>query len=121
MIQEGTVLKIADNSGAKTAKCFKVLGGSKKRYAKLGDIIKASVQKADPGKEVKKNDVVDVLVVRQKKAYRRSDGSYVRFDDNAGVVMDGKLPVATRIFGPIAREVKAEGFQDVVSLAEDVV
>lgn len=121
MIQQETKLKVADNSGAKTAKCFKVLGGSRKRYAQLGDMVVASVKKAEPRKEVKKGDVVRGVIVRQRKPYRRPDGSYVKFDDNAMVIIEDGIPVGTRIFGPVAREIKRKGHSEVVSLAEDIV
>ena len=122
MIQERSILKVADNSGAKTVRCFRVLGGSKKRYARVGDIVVASVQTAEPRKPVKKKDVVKVLVVRQRQAMRRADGSYVRFDDNAVVLIDEKNePKGTRVFGPIPREVKEKGFESIASLAEELV
>ncbi len=121
MIQERTILKVADNSGAKTVRCFRILGGSRKRYAQIGDIIVASVQVAEPRKGVKKKDIVRALVVRQKKNFRRPDGSYVRFDDNAVVLLDGLKPKGTRIFGPIPREIKEKGFEEVASLAEELV
>ena len=114
-------LKVADNSGAKTVRCFRVLGGSRKRYAEVGDIIIASVQVAEPRKQVKKKDIVKAVVVRQKKPLRRSDGSYIRFDDNAVVLLnDKKEPVGTRLFGPLPREVKERGFEAVMQLAEEV-
>ncbi|MDO8466691.1 MAG: 50S ribosomal protein L14 [bacterium] len=122
MIQERTILKVADNSGAKTVRCFRVLGGSRRRYAEVGDVIVASVQVAEPRKPVKKKDVVRAVVVRQHKALRRADGSYVRFDDNAVVLIDDKLePKGTRIFGPIAREVKEKGYESIASLAEELI
>lgn len=122
MIQERSILKVADNSGAKTVRCFRVLGGSRRRYAEVGDIIVASVQVAEPRKPVKKKDVVKVVVVRQHKALRRADGSYVRFDDNAVVLIDEKMePKGTRIFGPIAREVKERGYESIASLAEELI
>ncbi len=122
MIQERSILKVADNSGAKTVRCFRVLGGSKKRYARVGDIVVASVQTAEPRKPVKKKDVVRVLVVRQRQAIRRADGSYVRFDENAVVLIDEKNePKGTRVFGPIPREVKEKGFESIASLAEELV
>ena len=122
MIQERSILKVADNSGAKFVRCFRVLGGSRKRYAQVGDIIIASVQSAEPRKTIKKKDVVHGLIVRQRNALRRKDGSYVRFDDNAVVVLDkGKEPKATRIFGPIPREIKEKGYDTIVSLAEELV
>ena len=122
MIQERSILKVADNSGAKTVRCFRVLGGSKKRYARVGDIVVASVQTAEPRKPVKKKDIVKVLVVRQRQAMRRADGSYVRFDENAVVLIDEKNePKGTRVFGPIPREVKEKGFESIASLAEELV
>jgi len=121
MIQDGTKLKVADNSGAKIVQCFKVLGGSRRRYARLGDIIVASVKEAGPRKQVKKGDVVRCVVVRQKKNYRRRDGSYIRFDDNAIVIINkSKEAVGGRIIGPIARELKEKGFQKIASLAPEV-
>ena len=122
MIQPQTMLKIADNSGAKTIQCFKVLGGSRRRYAQLGDVIVAAVKTAEPRRPVKKHDVVKAVVVRQKKAYRRSDGSYIRFDDNAAVILEsGKNPRGGRIFGPIPRELKEKGFDKIINLAKDIV
>ncbi|MEK7192179.1 MAG: 50S ribosomal protein L14, partial [Patescibacteria group bacterium] len=122
MIQERSILKVADNSGAKIVRCFRILGGSRKRYARVGDIIVASVQIAEPGKAIKKKDVVRALVVRQRQVLRRVDGSYVRFDDNAVVLIDEKLePKGTRVFGPLPREVKEKGFESVASLAEELV
>ena len=121
MIQDGTKLKVADNSGAKIVQCFKVLGGSRRRYARLGDIIVASVKEAEPRRQVKKGDVVRCVVVRQKKNYRRRDGSYIRFDDNAIVIINkSKEAVGGRIIGPIARELKEKGFQKIASLAPEV-
>jgi len=122
MIQAGTILNVADNSGAKIIKCIKVLGGSKRRYARLGDIIVGAVKEAEPRRPVKKHDVVKAVIVRQKKAQRRKDGSYIRFDDNAVVVLgSGKDPKGGRIFGPIARELKEKGFDKIVKLAQDIV
>ena len=123
MIQERSILKVADNSGAKVVRCFRVLGGSKRRYARIGDVVMASVRVAEPRKQIKKKDVVSVLVVRQKDAYRRKDGSYVRFSDNAVVIIDKdkKEPKATRIFGPIPREIKERGYDTISSLAEELV
>lgn len=122
MIQERSILKVADNSGAKIVRCFRVLGGSKRRYAGIGDIIVTSVQSAEPRKTVKKKDVVKVLVVRTKNAIRRKDGSYVRFDENAVVLVDAKLePIATRIFGPLPRELKEKGFEKLMTMAEEIV
>ncbi len=123
MIQERSILKVADNSGAKIVRCFRVLGGGRKRYAEVGEIIIASVQVAEPRKQIKKKDIVRALVVRQRKPIRRSDGSYVRFGDNAVVIIDKdkKEPKATRIFGPIPREIKALGYDAITSLAEELV
>jgi len=120
MIQAETKLKVADNSGAKIIECFKVPGGSKRRYAALGDIIIASVKEAEPRSAVKKKEVVKAVVVRQKKAYRRKDGSYIRFDENAAVILDGTEPKGSRIFGPIAREVRDRGYTKIASLATEV-
>ena len=120
MIQAETKLKVADNSGAKIVECFKVLGGSRRRYAGIGDIVVASVKSAEPRGMVKKGDKVRVVIVRQAKALRRRDGSYIRFDENAAVIVDGKEPKGTRIFGPIARELKEKGFNKIVSLAPEV-
>ncbi|MBU1136880.1 50S ribosomal protein L14 [Patescibacteria group bacterium] len=120
MIQTGTKLKVADNSGAKIIQCFKVLGGSRRRYAQIGDIIVASVKIAEPRKMVKRKDVVRAVIVRQRRAYRRSDGSYIRFDENAAVIVDGHNPKGGRIFGPVPRELKEKGFDKIVSLAPEV-
>lgn len=121
MIQERSILKVADNSGAKTVRCFRVLGGSRKRYARVGDIVVASVQEAEPRKLVKKKDIVRALVVRTTAPIRRKDGSYVRFDDNAVVLVEKKEPRATRIFGPMPRELKELGYDKIISLAQEVV
>jgi len=122
MIQERSVLKVADNSGAKIVRCFRVLGGTRRRYAAIGDVIVASVQSAEPRKTVKKKDVVRVLVVRTKNAIRRKDGSYVRFDENAVILVDAKKePMATRIFGPLPRELKEKGFEKLMTMAEEIV
>ncbi len=121
MIQERTILKVADNSGAKTIRCFRVLGGSRKRYAEIGDIIIASVQVAEPRKQVKKKDIVKALIVRQRKALRRKDGSYVKFDDNAAVLLEKNEPRGSRVFGPIPREIKEKGYDTIASLAEELV
>jgi len=120
MIQAETVLKVADNSGAKILKCFKVLGGSRRRYAQLGDVVVASVKSAEPRGLVKKKEIVKAVIVRQKKSYRRKDGSYISFDENAAVIIDGKDPKGTRIFGPIAREIRERGFNKIISLAPEV-
>lgn len=122
MIQTETVVKIADNTGGTVGKVFKILGGSKKRYAQLGDKVIISVKVAQPRKAVKKKDVHQAVVVRQKKAFRRKDGSYIRFDENAVVILEkGKLdPKGGRIFGPIPRELQEKGYQKIVSLAPEV-
>lgn len=122
MIQERSILKVADNSGAKSVRCFRILGGTRRRYAQIGDVIVVSVRVAEPRKAIKKKDVIKVVVVRQKKATRRADGSYIRFDDNAVVVIDAKKePVATRVFGPMPRELKAKGYEKIMTLAEEIV
>jgi len=121
MIQMQTVLDVADNSGAKKLYCIKVLGGSKRKYAGIGDIIVASVKEAIPNSKVKKGDVVKAVVVRTAKELGRPDGSYIRFDDNSGVVINNqKEPVGTRIFGPVARELRAKKFMKIISLAPEV-
>ena len=120
MIQPRTKLNVADNSGARIIQCFRVLGGTRRRYAQIGDIIVASVKEAEPRKSVKKKDVVRAVVVRQKKPYRRSDGSYIRFDENAAVILDGMEPKGGRIFGPVPRELKERGFAKIVTLAPEV-
>ena len=122
MIQERSILKVADNSGAKMVRCFRILGGTHHRYAGVGDVIVASVQSAEPRKTVKKKDVVKVLVVRTKQVLRRKDGSYVRFDENAVILIDAKKePTATRIFGPLPRELKEKGFEKLMTMAEEIV
>ena len=121
MIQLRTMLNVADNSGARIVQCVNVLGGSKKRYARLGDIIVGTVKKADPRKIVKKHEVVKGVVVRQRKEFKRRDGSYIRFDDNAIVILaEGKLPKGGRVFGPIAKEVKDKGFDKVAMMAAEL-
>ena len=121
MIQPQTRLKVADNSGAKEIMWIRVLGGSNRRYAGLGDIIVATVKDAIPGGNVKKGDVVKAVVVRMHKAKRRPDGTYIRFDDNAAVIInDAKEPRGTRIFGPVARELREKGYMKIVSLAPEV-
>lgn len=120
MIQSRTMLKVADNTGAKIIQCFKVLGGTRRRYAQLGDIIVGSIKKVEPRKAVKKGDVVKAVIVRQKKNFRRADGSYIRFDDNAVVILDGKEPKGGRIFGPVAKEIKEKGFIKIASMATEV-
>jgi large subunit ribosomal protein L14 len=123
MIQQETKLKVADNSGAKIIKCIRVLGGSKKRYAQLGDVIVGAVKKAEPRKPVKKHDVVRAVIVRQKKPFRRKDGSYISFEDNAAVVLEGKTkkPKGGRIFGPVARELREKSFDQIVAIARELV
>jgi len=122
MIQVGTKVKITDNSGGKIGQVFKVLGGSKRRYAALGDVVVLSVKTAEPRKLVKKKDVLRGVVVRQKKSTRRRDGSYIRFDDNAVVILEkGKEPKAARIFGPIPREIQEQGYQTIASNAPEVI
>ena len=121
MIQMQSILDVADNSGAKKLFCIKVLGGSKRKYAGIGDIIVASVREALPNSKVKKGDVVKAVVVRTAKEIGRPDGSYIRFDDNSGVVINNqKEPVGTRIFGPVARELRAKKFMKIISLAPEV-
>lgn len=121
MIQTYTRLKVADNSGAKSIMCINVPGGSRKRYARIGDIIVASVKEATPGAAVKQGNVVKAVVVRTTKAMRRSDGSYIRFDDNAAVILaDDTNPKGTRIFGPVARELRDKNFMKIISLAPEV-
>ncbi len=122
MIQERSILKVADNSGAKTIRCFRILGGSRKKFAHIGDIIVASVQVAEPRKGIKKKDIVKAVVVRSRMNNRRKGGLYVRFEDNAAVILNAKKePVGTRIFGPIPRELKEKGYEKIVSLAADIV
>jgi len=122
MIQPQSMLKVADNSGAKIIQCIRVLGGTRRRYAQIGDIIVGAVKTAEPRRPVKKHDVVKAVIVRQKKALRRSDGSYIRFDDNAAVILEtGKNPKGGRIFGPIARELRKKGFEKIINLAKDIV
>lgn len=120
MVQMQSYLKIADNTGAKEIMCIRVLGGSRKRYAGIGDVIVASVKKATPNGTVKKGDVVKAVVVRSKHGLRREDGSYIRFDENAAVIIrDDKNPRGTRIFGPVARELRDSGYLKIVSLAPE--
>ena len=117
-----TRLEVADNSGARSVMCIKVLGGSHKRYAKIGDIIKVSIKEAIPRGKVKKGDVVDAVVVRTKKGVRRPDGSLIRFDGNAAVLLNANLqPIGTRIFGPVTRELRNERFMKIISLAPEVI
>ncbi|MCG3881555.1 MULTISPECIES: 50S ribosomal protein L14 [Psychrobacter] len=121
MIQVESMLEVADNSGARRVQCIKVLGGSHRRYASVGDIIKITVKEAIPRGRVKKGDVMNAVVVRTKKGVRRSDGSVIRFDDNAAVLLNqNKAPIATRIFGPVTRELRGDQFMKIVSLAPEV-
>jgi len=121
MIQAESRLTVADNSGAKILYCIKVLGGSKRRYAGVGDIVVVSVKEAIPNAKVKKGDVMKAVVVRTKKEIRRNDGSYIRFDDNSAVLISqNKEPIGTRIFGPVARELRAKRFMKIISLAPEV-
>lgn len=121
MIQMQTVLNVADNSGAKQIQCIKVLGGSHRRYAGIGDIIKVSIKDAIPRGKVKKGDVYNAVVVRTKKGVRRPDGSVIRFDGNAAVLLNAQLqPIGTRIFGPVTRELRSERFMKIISLAPEV-
>ncbi|OHA88593.1 MAG: 50S ribosomal protein L14 [Candidatus Zambryskibacteria bacterium RIFCSPHIGHO2_02_FULL_43_14] len=123
MVQPQSIVQIADNSGAKLGRVFKVLGSSKKRYASIGELVVLSVQKAEPRKQVKKKDILYGIVVRQRAPFRRKDGTFVRFDENAVVILDNtkKEPLAGRIFGPIPREIGEMGFQKIISLAPEVV
>ena len=123
MVQPQTLVKVADNTGAKIGRVFKVLGGSKRRYAQIGDLLVLSVQTAEPRKATKKKDVLHAVVVRQRKAFRRRDGSYIRFDENAVVIVDKVKgePVGARIFGPVPRELSERGYQKIISLAPEVV
>ena len=121
MLQLRSIVNVADNTGAIKVGVFKVLGGTRKRYAQIGDVVVVSVKVAEPRKTVKKKDVLKAVVVRQRKLYRRRDGSYIRFDDNAVVILDGKEPKGGRIFGPIPREIKERGYDTIASLAQEVV
>lgn len=125
MIQDRSIVTVADNTGAKVGRVFKVLGGSKRRYSQLGDVVVISIQTAEPRKAVKKKDVVKAVVVRQRKPFRRANGSYVRFDDNAVVIIEkqGKEmgPKGNRVFGPVARELTEKGWQNIASLAPEIV
>ena len=122
MIQQESYLKVADNTGAKEIKCIRVLGGSKRKYGNIGDVIVASVRKAAPGGTVKKGDVVKAVIVRSKRGIRREDGTYVRFDENAAVIIkEDKNPKGTRIFGPVARELREKDFMKILSLAPEVI
>ena len=122
MVQMESYLKVADNTGAKEIHCIRVLGGSKRKYCNIGDVIVASVRKAAPGGTVKKGDVVKAVIVRSKRGLRREDGSYVRFDENAAVIIkEDKNPKGTRIFGPVARELREKDFMKILSLAPEVI
>ncbi|HEY4504057.1 MAG TPA: 50S ribosomal protein L14 [Candidatus Paceibacterota bacterium] len=123
MIQPRSIVRITDNCGAKIGRIFKVLGSSKKRYAEIGDLVILSVQKAEPRKTIKKKDILQAVVVRQTRPFRRKDGSYIRFDENAVVILekDKKEPIAGRIFGPIPREMSEKGFQTIASRAPEIV
>ena len=123
MIQAQSKLKVADNTGAKIVQCIRVLGGSQRRYAQIGDVIVGAVKKAEPGKIVKTHDVVRAVIIRQRKPFRRKDGSYIRFDENACVILDGKTknPKGGRIIGPVPRELKEKGFDKIASLAEELI
>ncbi|MFH1183354.1 MAG: 50S ribosomal protein L14, partial [Candidatus Moraniibacteriota bacterium] len=118
--QAESKLRVADNTGAKIIECFKVLGGTRRRYAGIGDIIVASVKSADPRGVIRKKEVVRAVIVRQKSPYRRLDGSYIRFSDNAAVIVDGKEPKGSRIFGPMPRELREMGYKKIISLAQEV-
>lgn len=121
MVQQQTLLKVADNTGAKELMCIRVLGGSVRRYANIGDVVVASVKKAAPGGTVKKGDVVKAVVVRSKKGVRRADGTYIKFDENAAVIIrEDKSPRGTRIFGPVARELREKDYMKILSLAPEV-
>ena len=121
MVQQQTILKVADNSGAKEIFCIRVLGGTGRRYGNIGDVIIASVKKATPGGAVKKGDVVKAVIVRSVKGVKRADGSHIRFDENAGVIIrDDKTPRGTRIFGPVARELRDKDYMKILSLAPEV-
>lgn len=121
MIQMQTTLDVADNSGARRVQCIKVLGGSKRRYANVGDVIKVSIKEAIPRGKVKKGDVYNAVVVRTRKGVRRPDGSLIRFDSNAAVLLNNQLqPIGTRIFGPVTRELRTENFMKIISLAPEV-
>ena len=123
MIQPQTMLKVADNTGAKIIQCFKVLGGTRRRYAQIGDVIVVAVKEAEPRRQVRKHDVVRAVVVRQKKNFRRADGSYIKFDDNAAVILEGKSkePKGGRVIGPLPREIREKGFNKIANLAEEII
>ena len=116
------MLKVADNTGAKIVQCFKVLGGTRKRYAQIGDVIVVAVKEAEPRRIVKKHEVIRAVIIRQRKEFRRPDGSYIRFDDNAVVILEGKTkePKGGRILGPVPKEIKEKGFEKIASLAEEI-
>ena len=121
MVQTRTILEVADNSGARKVQCIKVLGGSRRRYAYLGDIILVSIKEAMPGTKVKKGDTARAVVVRTRREYQRTDGSYIKFDSNSAVLINkDKEPIGTRIFGPVARELRAKKFMKIISLAPEV-
>lgn len=123
MIQPRTMLKVADNTGAKIVQCFRVLGGTGRRSARIGDVIVGTVKLAEPRRQVKKHEIVRAVIIRQKKEFKRVDGSYIRFDDNACVILEGKTkePKGGRIFGPVPREIKEKEFKKVAALAEELV
>ena len=123
MIQPRTMLNVVDNTGAKILQCFNILGGTRHRYAQIGDVIVGTIKKAEPRKIVKKHEVVRAVIIRQKRAFRRNDGSYIRFDDNACVILEGKTkePKGGRIFGPVAKELKDKGFDKIAALAEELI
>jgi len=123
MIQPRTMLKVADNTGAKILQCFHVMGGSKRRYAQIGDVVVGTIKEAEPRRLVKEHEVVRAVIIRQRKNFKRKDGTYIRFDDNACIILEGKTkdPKGGRIFGPVARDVKEKGFEKVAALAEELV
>ncbi len=123
MIQTRTMLKVADNTGARVLQCIQILGGTRSRYAQLGDVMVGAIKKAEPRRIVKKHQVVRAVIIRQRKNYRRADGSYIRFDDNACVILEGKTkePKGGRIFGPVPKEIKEKGFDKIAGLAEELV
>ncbi len=121
MIQEGSNLNVADNTGAKQLKVIKVLGGSRRRYARIGDVITASVRTAEPRKDIKKKDVVRAVIVRQRQPFHREDGSSIRFDSNDAVLVEENFPLGTRIFGPVPRDLRKKGFGSIVSRAREVI
>ncbi len=123
MIQTRTNLKVIDNTGAKIIQCFNILGGTKRRYAQIGDIVVASVKEAEPRRIVKKHEIVRAVIVRQRKNFRRADGTYIKFDENAAVILEGKTkePKGGRIIGPIPREIREKGFEKIASLATEII